>query len=75
MYDEEEQRKDDEAKGLPWCCGQPMGWYLPIGFWRCYHRGHHRQNDAGESVDEQGNTEEDSKLYEIKMSNLYRNRY
>lgn len=75
-YDPDEERDraeaEDRARGLPWCCGQPMGWDLHRGFWRCNYRHHHRQNDAGEPVNELGRTAAESELDELKLERLYR---
>lgn len=60
---------DDRRYEPPECCGLPCGWAERAGVWVCQHRAHHWYNDAGEPVDDEGNTEWQAQIVAARRAN------
>lgn len=53
----------------PECCGMPCGWAERAGVWVCDLRSHHRYNDFGEPVDENGDTALQAEIAAVRRAN------
>lgn len=57
----------------PQCCGTTCGWAERAGVWVCEHRSHHRFNDFGEQVDENGDTALRAEIAVVRRAHPSRN--